>query len=99
MIVVNIFKIKLDKQGGVEFTGDSLLLRDTGLYELCKVGELEKLKKDNGVLMEALRFYSQGGDWDYYQRNKDGVITSTSIILNDHGKRAREAIAKVEGEV
>lgn len=64
--------------------------------EWCKLlDEVEKLQEKNKTMREALEFYSTEDDWNFYC----GCCADGSTKLEkDHGKLAREALAKVNNE-
>lgn len=59
---------------------------------ICQRKKIEELQEQNKILREALEFYATEKDWDFYC----GCCADGSTKLEkDHGKLAREALAKV----
>lgn len=54
---------------------------------------IKELQEQNKILREALEFYAPEKDWHFYC---DCCADGTTKLEKDHGKLAREALAKVE---
>ena len=64
-------------------------------YEMMWKVECElnkELQEQNKILKEALEFYETEEDWDFYC---SCCADGSTKLEQDHGKRAREALAKV----
>jgi len=82
-------------------TGEKVLVVHEEVYEkLVKqnglmANRIKKLQEENKILREALEFYSVEDDWNFYC----GCCANGSTKLEkDHGKLARETLAKVNNE-
>lgn len=64
---------------------------------------IAQLEKQNEIMKEALIFYSDRENWDYLNQNTRGFLRKdleSNINFTERfgGKKAREALAKLEGE-
>jgi hypothetical protein len=86
-----------------EFSGDSMIIRDTGCFWTLynERSEIERLERKCAGLLEALKFYADkdGEAWAAC-RPEDTADTCCHMIAEDSGgERARAAIAAFEEDV
>lgn len=67
-------------------------IKQPNIKFVSEIDTIKKLQEENKTMREALEFYATEKDWDFYC----GCCADGSTKLEkDHGKLAREALAKV----
>lgn len=97
----NATRLKVCQGIRVSFKGKERIIELEGQLALSKA-ELEKARAENAAMKEALGFYGEAGNWyEGYDEECRSICRSDLIEVspgnNCGGKRAREALAKLQG--